>query len=79
MRRRVVQRVVIQFDLHRGGVAAIDDAGHLAGVTQAAARTRTLQVTLGSIDFDLPCYFSNNQKTTRDQADQTSDRVTVTE
>ncbi len=51
--QRVVQRVVIQFDLHRGGGAAVDDAGDLARVTQTAARTRTLQFTLGGDDFDF--------------------------
>ncbi len=51
--QRVVQRVVIQLDLYRGSGAAVDDAGNLAGVTQTAARTRTLQFTLGSNNFDF--------------------------
>src|SRR5512143_1536237 len=51
--QRVVQRIVIQFDLQRGGSATVDDAGDLARVTQTAARTRTLQFTLGGDDFDF--------------------------
>src|SRR5574340_1240840 len=49
----MVQRIVLKFDPHRGSGAAVDDAGNLAGVTQTAARTGTLQFTLGGDDFDF--------------------------
>jgi hypothetical protein len=41
----VVERVVIEFDLAGLAIATVDDAGDLGGTTQAAARTRTLQLT----------------------------------
>ena len=39
------------FDL-LGGTAAEDDGGNTAGATQAAARTRTLDVTRFGVEFD---------------------------
>ena len=47
--QRVVQRVVIELDLHRGGGATVDDAGNLARATQAAARTRALHSRLAAL------------------------------
>jgi hypothetical protein len=49
----VVQGIVIQLDLYRASGTAINDAGDFASVTQTAARTRTLQFTLGSNNFDF--------------------------
>ena len=51
--QRVIQRVVVQFDLHRAGFTTVNDTGDFTGVTQTAARTRTLQITLGSNNFDF--------------------------
>ncbi|SPC08780.1 hypothetical protein CBM2594_A40103 [Cupriavidus taiwanensis] len=47
----VPQGVVIQFDHLRLGGAAVDDAGGLARIAQAAARTRSLYATLESDNF----------------------------
>jgi hypothetical protein len=47
-----VQRVVIELD-HRGRAGTIDDARHLAGVAQAAARSGPLQRTLESGESHL--------------------------
>jgi hypothetical protein len=52
----VKQRVVIEFDQLRFAGAVHDTRG-LARVTQAAARTRTLQITLESDDFHLILHY----------------------
>ena len=41
--QRMEQRVVVDSDRHRLALAAIDHAGNLVGVAQAAARTRALR------------------------------------
>ncbi len=47
----------------------VNDARYTTGMTQAAARTRTLSVTLGSVNFDVIHFFLQiNKKTARDQA-----------
>jgi hypothetical protein len=51
--QRMVQRVVVQLDGERFLAAAVHDARHKAGVTQAAARTRALHVTLLGDNFDF--------------------------
>jgi hypothetical protein len=47
------QVVVVGFDGDRGGFAAVDDARYRAGATQAAARTRSLQIARIGDDFKL--------------------------
>jgi hypothetical protein len=51
--QRMVQRVVVQLDGERILVSTVHDARHKAGVTQAAARTRAMYVTLLGNNFDL--------------------------
>ena len=49
--QRVEERVVLYLDRLRGTVTAIEHARHLAGVAQAAARTRALRVSFACYDF----------------------------
>jgi hypothetical protein len=49
--QRVVQRVVIEFDLLRLGNATVNVGRGLAGIAQAAARTSALNATLESDNF----------------------------
>jgi len=47
----VPQRIVIELDQLRLNADTVHDARRLAGVAQAAARTRTLQIAFESDDF----------------------------
>ncbi len=47
----VVQRIVVDFDVLGLHTSAVNNAGHLAGVTQAAARSGPLQAALESGEF----------------------------
>src|SRR5687768_12587676 len=49
----MIKTVMIQLDGFRRIFSAIDDSRHLAGTTQAAARTLALQCALSRADFDL--------------------------
>ncbi|MFZ1061723.1 MAG: hypothetical protein WAP47_21320, partial [Candidatus Rokuibacteriota bacterium] len=51
--QRVIQRIVIQLNGERFLGSTVHDTRHKAGVTQAAARTRALHVTLLGDNFDL--------------------------
>ena len=65
--QRVEQRVVVDAMVDRLGLAAVDDAGHLAGVAQAAARTVPCALRVECDDFHLnsPC---SGSVRTRDQS-----------
>ena len=49
--------LVVELDALRGGVAAVDDAGMLAGATQAAARTLALALRPVADDLVFICHF----------------------
>ena len=51
--RLQVELFVIELDRERRLGAAVEDAGHPAGVAQTAARTRSLRGALGSAEFNL--------------------------
>jgi len=61
----VVDVVVVQFE-HHGIAGTVDNAWHAAGVTQTAARTRTLRLANCCIDFDSH-FTSPKNRTLRDQ------------
>src|SRR5690606_35871922 len=50
--------LVVELDVHGGGLAAVDDGRHLARTTQAAARTFPLVLAAGGLDGVLVCHFN---------------------